>query len=235
MLAGHRLPLLEVDDPALRGNGSDMNMKTILSFLTVVAVTLGFCVYGVTQSDTQSLGAYARSLRKNASPAKTTPQVYDNDNLPKNSSLSVVGSETPDDHAAQAKSNSDEKKDAAQSGNAQADKDMKKPPQIKPGQSDDEREKAIAAWKKKLSDQKSRVDMAARDLDLTQREYQVKSSEFYANTALRVQNPRAFAEDDAKFKKEIAAKQKALDDAKAKLSDMQDEAHKQGVPNSVTE
>ena len=67
------------------------------------------------------------------------------------------------------------------------------------------------------------------------REHQIKTSEFYANTALRVQNPNAFEEEDAKYKKDIAEKQKSVDDAKSKLNDLQEEARKSGVPNSAAE
>ena len=49
------------------------------------------------------------------------------------------------------------------------------------------------------------------------------------------QHPKGFSKDDADFKQKIADKQKELDAAKAKLSDLQDEARKAGAPAATTE
>ena len=68
-----------------------------------------------------------------------------------------------------------------------------------------------------------------------QREYRVKQAEFYANTASRAENPNGFADDDAKYQQQIAERQKRLDEAKQKLSDVQDDARKAGAPNSAIE
>jgi hypothetical protein len=68
-----------------------------------------------------------------------------------------------------------------------------------------------------------------------QREYQLKVSEFYSDTAARVQNPNGLADVDAKYKQQIADKQKAVDEAKAALSNIQEEGRRSGAPNSVLE
>ena len=39
----------------------------------------------------------------------------------------------------------------------------------------------------------------------------------------------------AKYQQQMADKQKSLDEAKTKLNNVQDEAHKAGAPNSVSE
>lgn len=74
--------------------------------------------------------------------------------------------------------------------------------------------------------------MLSRELDVLQRERQIKQADFYSSTARTVQNPRGFDEEDAKYKEKIADKQKALDEAKAKLSEIQENARKAGVPSS---
>jgi len=107
--------------------------------------------------------------------------------------------------------------------------------QIKPGQSAEDRQKALDAWQKKLDGQKDKISLASRELDVLQREYQLKVSEFYSDAAHRVQNPNALFDDDAKYKQQIADKQKTLDDAKSQLNDMQEEARRSGAPSSVTE
>src|SRR6266568_1151884 len=181
-----------------------------------------------------SLGDYARSVKKNKPEAKkTASKVYDNDTLPRTTALSVVG--TPSETA----SDADKEKSPESMTNAdEKTKEKKKAEesgQIKPGQSPDERQKAIDTWTQKLDDQKAKVDLLNRELNVLTREHQIKTSEFYANTTLRVQNPNAFEEEDAKYKKDIAEKQKSVDDAKSKLNVLQEEARKSGVPNSAAE
>lgn len=226
-------------------------MKRALWF-GVMAGIIVVCVAAVSaQDNSQSLGEYARSIRKaKSAPASASkPTVFDNDNLPSTGSISVVGRAPASVDAGkgdQAKDanlkpdSPDTAKDAESANKASDDKDKadkgkKDDPQIKVGQSTEERQKAIAAWADKLKGQKDKVDLLSRELDVLKREYNVKASEFYANTALRAQNPAGFAETDAKYKQQIADKQQALDAAKTKLSDMQEEARTAGAPGSVTE
>ena len=46
---------------------------------------------GVSAAAAQSLGDYARAVRKNKAETSSTARHYDNDNLPTNETLSVVG------------------------------------------------------------------------------------------------------------------------------------------------
>ena len=217
-------------------------MKSKLSvLLTGAVVACLLLTTAAAQTETQSLGDYARAVRKHKpAPTGSASKVYDNDNMPVTSSLSVVGN--TEDHSADAqggaakaedKSAADPAKDSTGQTNA-AEKSDKKP-ELNPDQSAEEREKAVGEWKQKIDAQRTQVDLAARELDVMEREYRVKQAEFYANTAGRVQNPNAFADDDAKYKQQIAERQKRVDAAKQKLSDLQDEAHKAGAPNSAVE
>ena len=193
------------------------------------------------QSDNQPLGDYARTVRKTKgrSASKANPKVYDNDNLP-DGTVSVVGSSAPEASSGaknEAQDPEQSKDSSAKSEGKAADKSEGKStePKIQPGQSAEERQKALDASKTKLDDQKERIAAISHELDLLQREYRLKSAEFYANTANRVQHPNGFADDDAKYKQQIADKQKELDDAKAKLDELQETARKSGAPNSVAE
>jgi hypothetical protein len=186
------------------------------------------------QAQSRSLGDYARAVKKTKpEPKKSASKVYDNDNLPRSSSLSVVG--TPTETASETDKAKNPDSSANPNEKSQDKKKTEESGQIKPGQSPEERQKAIDSWAHKIDDQKSKVDLLSRELDVLTREHQIKTSEFYANTALRVQNPNAFEEEDAKYKKEIAEKQKSVDEAKSKLNDLQEEARKSGVPNSAAE
>jgi len=201
------------------------------------------------QSQNQPLGDYARAVKKNKPQSKSQPTTtYDNDNLPAGAALSVVGSS-----ASPASENSVDNKDKEKANdknledkNKQADPravpdqsaDAKKKTEtteMKPGQSTADREKAVAAWKQKVDDQKSKTDLLARELDVTQREYRLRSNAYNSDLSNRLRPSTSWQAEDAKFIQQIADKQKSLDDAKAKLSELQDQAHKAGVPNSAAE
>jgi hypothetical protein len=214
------------------------NMKRLSSWTLATALIVTAISLARAQNPNQSLGDYARALKKtkNAPATQTSPPaVYDNDNLPRTTTISVVGETEADqkDSAGNAKDDQDQSqktetgKTEAQSGNKNAG------PELPPGQSAEDRDKAIGAWKDKLSAQKDKIAQISHDLDLLQREYRVKQAEFYENTALRTQNPNGFADDDSKYKKDIDDKQKQLDDAKVQLDDLKEEARKAGVPNSA--
>lgn len=224
----------------LRGQmGATMNrvFRFSLTALLFVSACAGV---SVAQSSQESLGDYARAIKKSkGAPAPAAPdqkKVYDNDNLPTTSSISVVGS-APVAPAADA-AVTEQPKDAApatQPASGDDKKDEKKDPEIKAGQSASDRKEALDSWKEKLAAQSDKINGLSHELDLMQREYRVKAAEFYSNTANRAQNPTGFAKDDADYKQKIADKQKELDDAKAKLSEMQDDARKAGAPTSVTD
>ena len=216
-------------------------------WLAAIVTTTAASTFAAAQSQA-SLGDYARAVKKTQNPGKVSPKVYDNDNLPNNSSLSVVGQTPPAaadpaaDHKDQGKDAGAQVKDGGKTADGKAAGEKSEAQikadnaaQVKPGQSAEERQKALAAWKSKLDEQKGQISLLSRELDVLQREHEIKATEFYANTARRVQNPNGFAAEDAKYKKQIAEKQKAVDAAKAKLTDMQDQARKSGAPNSVAE
>jgi hypothetical protein len=199
-------------------------MKRLLCLaVTILMVVAGSATRAMSQS--QPLGDYARAVKKAKAGSAKSSKTYDNDTMPDKGTVSVVGAATtePDDKGKASTSNSQEKSDPA------------KEPEMKPGQSTEDRDKALGEWKQKIDDQKGKVDLLSRELDVVQRERQVNQAEFYTSPARTVQNPRGFDEEDAKYKEKIAGKQKALDDAKAKLNELQEDARKAGVPSSQRE
>jgi hypothetical protein len=189
-------------------------------FATVAVSTIAAAQAQQTQ---QSLGDYARGLKKTQGPAQTSAKVvYDNDNLP-TGTLSVVG-KTPDSASDQDQSND------GQAADKDKDKDA-----LKPGQTPEERNKALAALTAKLDEQKSKVSLLTRELSVLQGEYKLKATNFANDPQQRVQNPNGFAVEGAKYQQQIADKQKDLDAAKATLAAIQDEARKSGAPNSVAQ
>ena len=193
-----------------------MLMKRIELLLAVSAVVLASALGAVAQSD--SLGDYARAVRQEKRPA--AKMVYTNDNLPTNTTISIVGPPPASTEEKPApKAQDDKAKTAAKEGSAAENK----APQ------------AEEQWHDQLSAQKKKIADLAHDLDLLQREYKLQAAEFYADAGSQLRDPKKWAEDDAKFRTDIADKQKQLDDAKAQLQEMEEQARQAGVGSAVAE
>ncbi len=174
---------------------------------------------GQSSADQSSLGNYARKIRKDPG-AKAKPKVFDNDNLPMDDKISVVGQPAT---VAAADAAAVDSKDAAAKPAASADDDKAK------------KQAAWKAWQDKLSAQKDAIDLASRELDVLTREYQLRAAVMYADTGNRLRNSTQWDKEDAEYKQKIADKQKAVEDAKQKLDDMKEEARKAGVPSAMIE
>ena len=178
-------------------------------------------------AQTESLGDYARGIRKDEKPASA--KKYDNDNLPTSDKISVVGNatesspedataaSTPSDSSAQPKDGTKPSTPATQDAG-------------KPADSSDAH-KANDEWKQKISEQQAKVDMLTREVDVTQREYRLRAAAFYADAGNRLRNQGAWDKEDAQYKQDLAKKQKALDDAKKAVDDLKEKARKAGVPS----
>ena len=213
-------------------------MKRIsYTWLTAVVLAGGCVTLAGAQSG--SLGDYARAIRKDKK--QTTTKQFDNDNLPKNDKLSVVGPANDDtvDQSAD-KGNSEVEGKANQPAGDQAGtapKPAESAPRTenKAGSSSADKQKMYDDWKSKISAQKDKIDMLSRELDVVQREYRLRAAAFYADAGNRLRNSGSWDKEDAQYKQQIDQKQKALDDAKQQLDDMQEQARKSGVPSSVRE
>ena len=199
---------------------------------STVAICLTIALSGVSnaQDSTPSLGDYARSVRQNKPQAtKAAAKVYDNDTIASApSTISVVGS-TPQAIADDGKKAADDKtsdkvadKPASADSKSVAQKaDQKADDAIKPGQSLEERQKVLDGWKSRIADGKKKVDQMAHDLN----DYQHNSSVAQISVWPETQ----------KYAQGLAEKQKALEQAKAELSNLQEQARKAGIPSSVAE
>ena len=174
-------------------------------------------------SSNQSLADYARTVRKDKKPA--IPKVFDNDNLPTQDKLSVVGNATEASAATP----------AGDSSSSQNPADPNKPAAIKPGDSAEDRKKIFDEWKGKIDEQKDDISLIARELDVLQREYRLRAAAFYSDAGNRLRDSKDWETQDMQYKQQIADKQKSVDDARQKLEDLQEEARKAGVPTSSRE
>ena len=154
----------------------------------------------------QSLGDYARAVRKNKPEPTSASRHYDNDNLPTNETLSVVGPAPAADA------------NAGQAPKAAA---------VDPGAAAAERQKTADAWKEKIDKQKEKVDSLTRDLAVAETEFQahVYTSIVNGNNG----KPDPAPADMAQHKSDIDARQKALEAARQELNEVQEQAHKAGI------
>ena len=173
-----------------------------------------------------SLGSYARAAKKDKKPQPASAKRWDNDNLPKDDKISVVGNGVT---AAAVDAS------AAPLSESPAAASAAPKLEVQPGQTQEQRQGVYDQWQQRISTQQSEVDMLSRELDVDQREYRVRAAAFYADAGDRLRNQAAWDKEDADYKQKIADKQKALDEAKQKMTDMQEDARKSGVPSSSRE
>jgi hypothetical protein len=215
-------------------------MKRI-TYTWLTALTLAAVFITVAGAQSDSLGDYARAVRKDKK--QTTTKQYDNDNLPKNDKLSVVGkpSEILGDQSAD-KVNGEAEAEAKanppagdQAGAAAKSAESAPKAEDKAGSSTADKQRTYDQWKGKISTQKDKIDMLSRELDVLQREYRLRAAAFYADAGNRLRNSGSWDKEDAQYKQQIDQKQKALDNAKQELDDMQEQARKSGVPSAARE
>jgi len=179
--------------------------------LGVSVVVVASALAAVAQSG--SLGEYARAVRlEKRLPAK---KVYTNDNLPTTTTISVVGpSATAEEKAAEKPL--DEKPEQKET----------KTPENKASQGEQ-------AWQDQISAQKKRIADLERELYLTQREYKLQVANYYADAGTQLRDQKNWADQETKFRADIADRQAQINEAKAQLQDLEEQARKEGVSGSA--
>jgi hypothetical protein len=192
----------------------------VLALSTLLLSSLAAAQSTSSTPEQSSLGDYARKVRKDPGAPKAKPKVFDNDNLPTDDKISVVGQPVTTASATPAASDKPaDSKDAAAKPSA-----------------DDEKAKKQAAWKvwqDKMTAQKDSIDLAGRELDVLTREYQLRAAAMYADVGNRMRNATQWDKEEAEYKQKIADKAKAVEEAKQKLDDMKEQARKAGVPAAM--
>ena len=160
----------------------------------------------------QSLGDAARAARKNKVAASPNTRHFDNDNLPTNDVLSIVGP-TP----------------AATTGAANSAQETKAAAVVDAASVAAEHKKTADEWKSKLDKQQDKIDSLSHELDLQQREYRLRAAAFYGDAGTRLRDAAQFDRDDVQYKSDVDQKQKAIEAARQELSDMREQARKAGM------
>ena len=156
-----------------------------------------------------SLGDVAREARRNK-PAEPTTRVVTHDDfgapwVPQKTESPATSDEAAKSHAG--KNKAQPKKKSSAEEQAELDKQ----------------------WREKISAQNEKIALLERELDVLQREGRMRSSNYYGDAGNRLRNPQKYAEDDRKSRDDMAAKQKAIDEAKTELENMREEARKAGA------
>ena len=171
---------------------------------------------GVSGAAAQSLGDYARAARKRKPEPNMTSRHYDNDNLPTNENLSVVGPPPTNANAGQGAVNT-------------SSTPATKAPAVDPAKAAADNQKIADEWKKKLDKQKEKIDSLNHELDLDQREHRLRAAAYYGDAGVRLRDSGQYDKDDAQYKNDVDGKQKAVDAARQEFDEMQEQARKAGI------
>jgi hypothetical protein len=176
---------------------------------------------GVAAAQSDSLAEAARKHKQQQAGKPVTAKVYTNDNLPATETISTVGAPATDAAAAptdgQAVS-ADGSTPAAKNG-------------VKPADDSKTRQKTWEDWREKIEKQKAAVEQMQKDNDEIDRQYKLTSGNYYNSAQQRLFDGAAMAKEDAAYKQQMEQKKKAIDDAKQKIEDLQEEARRAGVPS----
>ncbi len=187
----------------------------------VALIIAGFWLPAAGQQE--SLADAARRAREQKKEVPRAKRVYTNDELPAQGSaaVSVVGSVAPSGGAGDTTSARGAADQTA--GGAAADA---KPVEKEKSSSEDE-----AAWRKKFSELRAKIAGAEKELDVMQRELNLKQQQYYSdpNVALREQYSRGDINDN---KSKIDDKKKELDALRQQLSELEDDLRRAGAPSS---
>jgi hypothetical protein len=163
-----------------------------------------------TVASAQSLGDVARKERSKQKPQAA--RTYTNEEIP---SADIPKEEPKDATAATADANvGEEKKDASKSGEKSVVETQKA---------------KDAEWKSKVSDAKAAVASLEREINLMEREERLRVAVYYSDAGNRLRNSKDWDDQEQKYRDDLAARQKDLSSAKAKLDDTREAARKAGA------
>jgi len=185
--------------------------------------------------DNTNLGDYARQVRKQKAHVAPAAKTFDNDNLPKDDKLSVVGQAPGEETQPQTSNGELGAADEAQHSGPASQNPTKAESQGNQNDEQAQKQKMYQGWQQKIHTQQDQIDLLSRELDVLNREYRLRAAAFYADAGNRLRNSAEWDKEDGQYKDQIASKQKAIDDAKKDLEDLQEQARKAGVPSSMRE
>ena len=205
-------------------------MKRFLVF-TFAAMTVAATAAAqgtAAQSDQQqSVADVARQLKKQRATTPPPHRTFTNDDLPHDTVVNVSGAAAAD--ADPDKPKSDDGSDATTSA-AKDGKDILEKPAAESGN-----QKEIADWQSRIAAQKKEVSDLEHEIDILNREHQLRVAQFYWDAGNRLRDDKKWAEDEQKHNDDVADKTAKLQAAREKLDQMREDARKAGVPGGAIE
>jgi hypothetical protein len=177
---------------------------------------------GVAAAQSDSLAEAARKHKQQQAGKPVAAKVYTNDNLPATETISTVGA-PPSDAAATAPTDGQA---VSADGSTPAAKDG-----AKPADDSKSRQKTWEDWREKIEKQKAAVEQMQKENDEIDRQYKLTSGNYNNSAQQRIFDGAAMAKEDAAYKQQMEQKQKAIEDAKQKIEDLQEGARRAGVPS----
>lgn len=178
-------------------------MKKFLLFIAVMSFAVGAWAQ-------QSLGEIARLNRAKKKPSSTIR--LNDDNMPRTLTTNPDDDSAKDADKTASAAKSDEKKEAADAAKEKKEADSKMADAIKK--------------------QKDEVAQLQHELDIAQREQRLNAAAFYGDAGVQLRDQAKFAEDSRKKQSEIDGKKQAIEAAQQKLSDLEEQARKAGLPSN---
>jgi DNA repair exonuclease SbcCD ATPase subunit len=175
---------------------------------------------GVAAAQSDSLAEAARKHKQQQAGKPVAAKVYTNDNLPATETISTVGAPATD-AATTAPTDG-----VSADGSTPAAKDG-----AKPADDSKSRQKTWEDWREKIEKQKAAVEQMKKENDEIDRQYKLTSGNYYNSAQQRLFDGAAMAKEDAAYKQQMEQKQKAIEDAKQKIEDLQEGARRAGVPS----
>jgi hypothetical protein len=176
---------------------------------------------GVAAAQSDSMADAARKHKQQQAGKPVAAKVYTNDNLPATETISTVGAPASD-AAATAPTDGQ----AAAEGPTPAPKDG-----AKPADETKTRQKTWEDWRDKIQRQKASVEQMQKENEEIDRQYKLTTGNYYNSAQQRLYDGAAMAKEDAAYKQQLEQKKKAIEDAKQKIDDLQEEARRAGVPS----
>lgn len=169
---------------------------------------------------TQSLGDVARQNRQIK--RKPASHVYTDDDISSSSATEKFSAKPQDSTSTPSSSDSAQSKDSTNPAATE--------------KSDTNSEEALKknwdSFKTRVADQKSKIDLLQRELNVLVNENQIQVARYYADAGAQLRDPKAWTDQQKKNQDGIDAKTKALQDAKDALEAIREEGRKAGVPSS---
>jgi hypothetical protein len=153
----------------------------------------------VTFAGAQSLGDLARQQRQAKRPSAA--KVYTNDEIP---SVAAPSAEAT----------------------VAADKSDKKDGKTEAKPSAEDKGKAAAGMQAQADALKKEIAQLEREYTVSEREYKLRAATYYADAGNSLRDPKKWAESERQYQAEMSDKRKAIDTAKQKLTDLQEQARK---------